>query len=316
MPRLLACGLFLVLVLAAGEVATGLQVDAPQFDVGDRWEYRAEARLSTLLGLEETEATVDIQGTVVATVSSVGEFTLIEWDGNLALEGGVTLDLDRETVAASVGGHVRLDREEHHTLGAAIPRHMTSTVAFDLRVEVSGFGLDYGATLRHTVDHMPEEDLPRYPLVVGEREATFRTQWEISLAIAFFGLRVNESAEDARMTRARLTVGSLEEVHVPAGKRDTVPVTLDALGGPVLSPLQELLPGTLAVAYMAPDLALPVLLRYLDGDEEVGRLALTAFVPGGSGLPPWALAALVGLALAVPVAFLVLRARRERRRGL
>lgn len=301
------------LVTAVGAAGQPQQLEDPAPELGDRWEYRVVAELGDLLGLENATGSLRAEGPVTLEPISSGDPSTLRWRGSLSVTGN--LSFPGEGLAADLRGSLDVTREEAWQGSAVLPARVDSSADLDLEVTAQGLSVSYRAELVTVTTVLSQEDVPTYPVAVGDHTFQAPIRLEANATFALGTTEVVNRTTAEVTSRFRLTVREGGTVEVPAGAFPVLSATTTVLEGVGLGPLQDLLPGTVLDAAYAEGVGEPVRLRYLVGAEEVGTAALQSYVRGGA--PPWwRNPFLLVPVLVVPVAVLIFLARRERRRGL
>ncbi|MFQ5919701.1 MAG: hypothetical protein ACE5I4_06625 [Thermoplasmata archaeon] len=307
--------LFLIFVLLMGTSPPAAGQDYPTYSIGDFWEYSVEARLDTLLGLGNVSGDLTAEGDARAEVTAVtGGDATITWTGDLMLQGRFMLP--GETTEAGLSGTIETTYEERRSDPYFLPVATSSQTILDLTITFI-VSVPYTATLELNATIPATGGAPTYPLEEGERTFGTAAQLATNLTFEFLGMDFQNRTEEEVLSVIRWSVAPAPVVEVPAGLFSGLHVTLEPLSGFVPSPLQALVPGTVQVTHHAPSVGSPVLYQFLADGVEVGKASLESYASASTAPPPfWLNPLFIGGILAVPVALLLVRYWRERRRGL
>ena len=294
--------------LASGQTAA-------TYSLGDFWEYAVEARLDTLLGFGNVSGALMAEGETRAEVTAVsdGETTLT-WTGEHLLRGRFTLP--GETAEAVVTGTVETSYEEHRQMPYYLPVAFEALTTFEGTVSFI-VNLAYTASLGLNATLPPSASSPTYPLEVGNRTFTTAATVASNVTVDFPGMGFENSTMEEVVSTIRWSVTESTSVEVPAGTFSGLRVQMEATTGFVPSPFQALIPGTVQVVHHSPAVGSPVLFQFLANGTEVGNASLEIYSLASSVPPPfWQSPIVLGGLLAIPIAVLLYRFLRERRRGL
>lgn len=307
--------LFLIFVLLIGASLPAAGQEYPTYSIGDFWEYGIEARLDTLLGLGNLSGGLIAEGDTRAEVSALtgGEAT-ITWTGDLTLQGRFMLP--GETTEASISGSIETTYEERRREPYFLPVATVSRTVLDLTIAFI-VSVPYTATLEVNATIPPSAVTPTYPLAEGEETFGANAQVVTNLTFDFLGMGFENATEEEVFSVIRWSVTPSPVVDVPAGLFSGLRVELEPLSGFVPSPLQALVPGAIQVTHHSPSVGSPVLFQFLANGIEVGNASLETYASTSSVPPPfWQNPFFLGGLLAIPIAVLLYRYWRERRRGL
>lgn len=314
LPFLLALLLAGVSLLTAGPGTASAQA-YPTFALGDFWEYTVDARLDALLGIGNVSGSLAAEGLMRAQVTAVagGEAT-ISWAGDLDLQGRITLP--DETGEAGVSGTIETTYEERRQAPYLLPVAFEALTAFDVTVTFI-VNVPYSATLGLNATIPPTSFPPTHPLEEGEGTFVTTATLAANVSVDFLGIEFENSTVEEVATAIRWSITPSMSVEVPAGSFSGLRVTTEAVTGFVPSPFQALTPGAVQVTHHSPTVGSPVLFQFFVNGTEVGNAALQTFSFGSSVPPPfWQNPIFLGGLLAIPIALLLYRYWRERRRGL
>jgi hypothetical protein len=303
------------MALFAAGIPTAWGQEYPAFSVGDFWEYAVEARLDTLLGFENVSGSLVATGDArVQVTASEEDVATLSWIGDLDLQGRFTLP--GESAEASISGTIATAFEERRRAPYFLP------IAFDAQAVLDGavsfvFTVPYVATLQLNATVPPNGSTPTYPLAEEDRTFTATTTLITNLSAEFLGMTLENSTEEVVASSVRWTVIPSTSVEVPAGTFSGLQVSMEALTGFVPSPFQVLLPGATQVTHHSDSVGSPVLFQFVANGTEVGSAALQSYSFASSVPPPiWQNPLFIGGLLAIPIALLLYRYWRERRKGL
>ncbi len=311
--------LLLALVLSSavtvGALSTASAQDYPTFTLGDLWEYTVDVRLDTLLGFGNVSGSLRATGETRAQVSAVAQDeTTVSWTGDLNLQGRFTIP--GETSEAAISGTIATTFEEQRQAPYFLP------AAFDAQAVVDGaitfiVTVPYTATLVVNATVPPTAGSPTFPLSEGTQTFTTTGTLATNLSLDFLGMGFENATAEEVPSTIRWDVTSFAMVDVPAGVFSGLRVTMEALTGFLPSPFFALIQGATQVTHHSPSVGSPVLFQFLTNGTEVGRASLETYAFASSVPPPfWLNPLFLGGLLAVPVALLLFRYGRERRRGL
>ncbi|MFQ5552964.1 MAG: BatA domain-containing protein [Thermoplasmata archaeon] len=313
-PRVVLTLFSILFTLGAGFPFASGQA-AATYSLGDFWEYAVEARLDTLLGFGNISGSLAADGETRAEVSAVSDDeATLTWSGEHALQGRFTLP--GETIEAVVAGTIGTSYEEHRRSPYYLPVAFNAQTTFEGTISFI-VSLAYTANLGLNATLPPSASSPTFPLEVGTQTFTTTGTVASNVMVEFPGMGFENSTVEEVMSTIRWNVTESASVEVPQGTFSGLRVTMEAVTGFVPSPFQGLVPGTVQVAHHSPDVGSPVLFQFLVNETEVGRASLTDFSYASSVPPPfWQNPIFLGGLLAIPIALLVYRYWRERRRGL
>lgn len=295
---------------AAAQLAA---LEGPTFSSGDRWEYLINGRLA-LEALGNISGEAVATGLTVARVSSItGNAATLTWSTDLTASGNLSFP-NGEAGGIPFEGSIVMNREEELQTPYHLPLEIRDTTTFQLSINI-GISVEYAATLAVEASVTPTESYPSYPLAAGELQVDFPVQVTSNLSVSFLGAEITNRSTADFDTELRIDVGPTEEVVVPAGIFEAVPVRTVLIEGLAPGPFQLLFPGSEQVAYYAEETGNPVLLEVHANGTEIGNAQLRNF--SHSSQPPfWQQPVFLGLLLAVPAAILIYLYWRERRKGL
>ncbi len=313
--RFLLVVLLLWLLLGAGTTPTASGQGYPTYTLGDFWEYTVEARLDALPGIGNVSGALVAEGEMRVEVTAVeGTEATLTWDGNLDLQGRFTLP--GESMEAAISGTIETTYEERRQEPHFLP------LAFDARAVVDGaitflVTVPLGATLVVNATVPPTAGSPTFPLSEGTQTFTTTGTLATNLSVVFLGMGFENATVDEVPSTIRWDVTPSAMVEVPAGVFSGLQVTMEALTGFLPSPFYALIPGATQVTHHSPSVGNPVLFQFFANETEVGRASLETYAYASSVPPPfWLHPLFLGGLLAVPIALLLFRYGRERRRGL
>ncbi len=311
----LLLALLLSFVVSVGVLSPATAQDYPTFTLGDFWEYAVDVRLDTLLGFGNVSGSLRATGETRAQVSAVAQDeATVSWTGDLDLRGRLTLP--GETAEAAISGTIETTFEEQRRGPYFLP------VAFDARAVVEGaitfiVTVPYAATLVVNATVPPAAASPTYPLSEGTQTFTTTGTLATNLSVDFLGMGFENATVEEIPSTIRWDVTSFAMVEVPAGVFSGRRVTMEALTGFLPSPFYALIPGATQVIHHSASVGSPILYQFLANGTEVGRASLKTYAYASSVPPPfWLNPLFLGGLLAVPIALLLFRYGRERRRGL
>ncbi len=311
----LLLALLLSSALSVGVLSSASAQDDPTFTLGDFWEYAVDVRLDTLLGFENVSGSLRATGETRAQVSAVAQdVATVSWTGDLDLQGRFALP--GETGEAAISGTIETTFEEQRQAPYFLP------VAFDARAVVDGaitfiVTVPYAATLVVNATVPPTAESPTYPLAEGTQTFTTSGTLATNLSVDLLGMGFQNATVEEVPSTIRWDVTSFAMVEVPAGVFSGLQVTMEALTGFLPSPFYALIPGATLVTHHSPSVGSPVLFQFLANGTEVGRASLETYAYASSVPSPfWLNPLFLGGLLAVPIALLLFRYWRERRRGL
>ena len=301
--------------VSVGVLSTASAQDYPTFTLGDFWEYTVDLRLDTLFGFGNVSGSLVAIGETRAEVSAVAQDeATVSWTGDLDLQGQITLP--GETIEATISGTIETTFEERRRAPFFLP------VAFDAQAVLDGainfiVTVPFAATLVVNATVPPAAQSPAYPLAEGTRTFTTAGTLATNLSVDVLGMGIQNATVEEVPSTIRWSVTQSENVEVPAGVFSGLKLTLEALTGFIPSPFYALIPGATQVTHHSPSVGSPVLFEFLANETEVGRASLETYTFASSVPPPfWLNPLFIGALLAVPVAVLLFRYWRERRRGL
>ncbi|MEE9173973.1 MAG: BatA domain-containing protein [Thermoplasmata archaeon] len=309
----LLLALVLSFAVSVGVLSPAAAQDYPTFTPGDFWEYAVDVRLDTLLGFGNVSGSLRATGETRAEVSAVSQIeATVSWTGNLDLQGRFTLP--GETTEAAISGTIETTFKEQRQAPYFLP------VAFDAQAVVDGaitflVTVPLGATLVVNATVPPTAESPTYPLAEGTQTFTTSGTLATNLSVDVLGMGFQNATVGEVPSTIRWNVTSFAMVEVPAGVFSGLRVTMEALTGFLPSPFYALIPGATQVTHHSASVGSPVLYQFLANGTEVGRASLETYA---SSVPPpfWLNPLFLGGLLAVPIALLLFRYVRERRRGL
>ncbi|MFQ5908402.1 MAG: hypothetical protein ACE5JE_06205 [Thermoplasmata archaeon] len=313
-PRVLLV-LFLGIVVTAAGVPSASGQGYPAFSLGDFWEYAVEFRLDSLPGFENVSGSLVATGDArVQVTEAAPDDARLSWAGNLSLQGRFTLP--GETADATISGTIAMAYEEQRRAPYFLP------IAFDAQAVLDGaitfiVTVPYSATLQLNATAPPDPTSPTYPLAEGNRTFMTTTTLATNLSVDFIGMTIQNSTVEEATSEVRWIVTPSASVEVPAGTFSGSQVWMEALSGFVPSPFQVLLPGAVQVTHHSDLVGSPVLYQFLANGTEVGSASLQTYSYASNESPPfWQNPFFLGGILAIPIALLLYRYWRERRRGL
>ncbi len=312
----LLLALLLSFVVSVGVLSPASAQDYPTFTLGDFWEYSVDVRLDTLFGFGNVSGSLTATGETRAEVSSVGQDEAnVSWTGALGFQGRFTLP--GVTTEAPISGTIETTFEEQRRAPYFLP------VAFDAQADVVDGAVTFivtvpfNATLVVNATVPPAAESPTYPLEEGTLTFTSTGTLATNLSVDFLGMGFETATAEEVPSTIRWDVTPSAMVEVPAGVFSGLRVTMEALTGFLPSPFYALIPGATQVTHHSASVGNPVLFQFLVNETEVGRASLETYASASSAPPPfWLNPLFLGGLLAVPVALLLFRYWRERRRGL
>ena len=296
-------------------------LEAPSFTEGDSWEYRVVGRLDELPGAENLSVSLRIDGLMAARVSSVGESdTNMTWSGRLSVQGNLTLPGGGGPREITISGTVQVTYVERREMPYLLATAFQNRAVFSLNATLGQFPLPASATATAEIEATfpPSPGSPTYPLAEGEQRfnTTSRVASDLSFSIPSLGLEGQIHLDEVGSS-LRIEVSPGEPMSFPFGTFPTVRLVTEVLTGLAPSPFFGILSGSKQVASYAEEVGNPLSFRFLQNDTEVGNATLLSFSTGTVVASPfWLNPIFLGGLLAIPIALLLFRYWRERRRGL
>ena len=295
-------------------------LEAPSFTEGDSWEYRVVGRLDELPGAENLTVSLRLDGLMEARVSSVGERDAnMTWSGRLSVEGNLTLPEGDGLGEVTISGNVQVTYVERREMPYLLATAFQNTAVFSLNATLGGFPLPASVTATAAIEATspPGPGSPTYPLAEGEHRFNTTSTVASDLSFSIPGLEGQSSSEDEVGSSLRIEVSPGEPMSFPFGTFPTVRLVTEVLTGLAPSPFFVIISGSKQVASYAEEVGNPLSFRFLQNDTEVGNATLLSFSTGTVVASPfWLNPIFLGGLLAIPIALLLFRYWRERRRGL
>ncbi len=315
-----AVGLLAVFLLLASLSAAQPDdaLNAPTYDVSNRWRYTVEGEVAGLAGFNDSAGSVGIRGISDARVTSIeGSRTTLSWTSDFSLEGELSTTVEQTDVVATLAGTVGVSQVESYETPYFMPLEVQASADFELSVTAFVLTIDYSASFEMLLSNTPRDSFPAYPLTVGERVVDVPTHLESDFTFSFGGSQVDNTSTIDAESVLRLNITGGHDVKVPAGTFKALRVETETVNGTAALPFLILFQGTRQVAFYSNEVGNAVLFQFFSGDVEMGNATLESYsysLP--SETPFWQQPAFLGGILVIPAALLLYFFWRERRKGL